>query len=76
MTGQWILWKILAFLQARAQDIGYDQAKLVAFNGQISTADISSLLSKVEYKEKWREWAELMKPYHFQLEFSPLLRPD
>ena len=65
-----------AFLQARAQDIGSDQAKLNAFIAQIYSTDQSSLPSKLEYNKERREQTELeqalaMKPSDFLLEFAP-----
>ena len=65
-----------AFLQARAEDIGSDQAKLGDFIAQISSADPSTLPTMAQYKKERREQAELeqvlaMKPSDFLVEFAP-----
>ena len=47
------------YLKARAEDIGSDQVKLGDVTAQISSADLSSLPSRVQYEKERRELAEL-----------------
>ena len=65
-----------AFLQARAEDIGSDEAKLGDFIAQMSSADLSSMPTMAAYKKERRELTDLdqvlaMKPSDFLVEFAP-----